>query len=171
MSTRRSFGLSDDEANAMGPDRALRIRTIRLLFLLSQRLRNQMDRILADTGLTSQQAAVLTAVRSGGAPTFSEVAEAIGTSHQNVKQLAVVLERKGFITIKPDPEDRRARRLQATAKNRRYWAARDPKDHDELLSLFTDLNRTEAKQLFELLGRIYERALEAESDPTTDSAS
>lgn len=149
----------------MGADRAQRIRTIRLLFVLSQRLRNILDRMLADAGLTAQQAAVLTAVRSGGAPSFKEVAEAIGTSHQNVKQLAVALERKGFLTIRPDPQDRRARRLQATAKNHRYWAARDPRDHDELLELFSDLNRAEAKKLFELLDRVYGRVLEAEAGP------
>lgn len=153
----------------MGSDRALRIRTIRLLFVLSQRLRNVLDRVLADSGLTAQQAAVLTAVRSRGAPSFKEVAEAIGTSHQNVKQLAVALERKGFLTISPDPHDRRARRLQATAKNHRYWAARDPRDHDELLELFADLNRAEAKALFELLDRVYGRVLQAEAEPERPS--
>ncbi len=58
-----------------------------------------------------------------------------------------------------------ARRLQATAKNHRYWAARDPRDHDELLELFSDLNRAEAKKLFELLDRVYGRVLEAEAGP------
>lgn len=55
------------------------------------------------------------------APTISVVAQVLGMTHQNVKQIASVLERKGFIEITVDPADRRARRLQLTPHHHRFW--------------------------------------------------
>ena len=45
------------------------------------------------------------------APTLTEVAEFMGSSRQNVKQLALKLQAKGFVTIEPDQKDGRALKL------------------------------------------------------------
>lgn len=39
---------------------------------------------------------------------LSELQRALGTSHQNIRQIAAKLEKKGYITISPDPDDSRA---------------------------------------------------------------
>lgn len=152
-----TFGVSDDEAARLGPDRATRVRTLRLLLVMAQHLRSFLDRLYADDGITTQQAALLTVVRELGGPTQGEAAEVLGTSHQNVKQLIAALERKGFLRVEVDPEDRRARRLRDTAKSRRYWAHRDPGDFDRVLTLFDDLDAREAAQLFALLLKVFGR--------------
>jgi DNA-binding MarR family transcriptional regulator len=149
-----SLGLDENEAARLGPDRATRIRTFRLIVLLAQELRTLMDQVLHADGLTTQQAALITVVEATGAPTLSQAAKALGTTHQNAKQIATALERKGFLRIEQDKDDRRVRRLVTTAKSRAYWKQRSPTDYEHVLAWFADLSEHEARTLFELLSRV-----------------
>ncbi|HJB16670.1 MAG TPA: MarR family transcriptional regulator [Candidatus Blautia excrementipullorum] len=47
-------------------------------------------------------------------PTVKELAEILGSSHQNVKQILLKLEKKGFISISADENDKRKQRIQLT---------------------------------------------------------
>ena len=47
-------------------------------------------------------------------PTVKELAEIMGSSHQNVKQILLKLEKKGFITITVDENDKRKQRIELT---------------------------------------------------------
>ncbi len=49
-------------------------------------------------------------------PTLKEVSEIMGSSHQNVKQLLLKLERIGFVTFETDEHDRRKQRILLTEK-------------------------------------------------------
>lgn len=87
------------------------------LFVLSQHLTRRADEALAPLDLTSRQwllLAVLTRGFPGRAPTLSEAAAAYGTSRQNVKQIALGLAARGFLTLSADGADRRATRLVLT---------------------------------------------------------
>jgi DNA-binding MarR family transcriptional regulator len=153
--TKPTFGLSEEEAQEMGEDNATRIRTLRAVLLLAQILRTRLDNLYRADGLTTQQATLLSIVRSRGTPTLGQVAETMGTSHQNVKQLVIALERKGFLEYIPDPHDARIRRLHTTAQNEQYWKDRDPDDFSKVLPWFDNLNPNEAETLLELVGRLY----------------
>ena len=97
---------------ALPPTRANRVRLFRLLLATAARLRAELDRELAASGITTQQGALLQCVQAQPEPpTMGVVAQAMAMSHQNVKQLALVLQRKGFLDIEVDAADRRARRL------------------------------------------------------------
>lgn len=159
------LGINADEARALGPDRTARLRLVRVVLVLASHLRTAIDRQFAPDGLTSQQAAVITVVRAAGSPSFREVARALSTTPQNVRQLVAVLVRKGFLRVRDDRHDRRMKRLVATARCARYWAARDDRDHAELLKLLDDLTLKEVERTVERLGRVLTRALDA-PDPT-----
>lgn len=47
-------------------------------------------------------------------PTLKELSEIMGSSHQNVKQILLKLEKKGFISFFADPQDKRKQRIQLT---------------------------------------------------------
>lgn len=47
-------------------------------------------------------------------PTVKELAEIMGSSHQNVKQILLKLEKKGFVKITADESDRRKQRIELT---------------------------------------------------------
>lgn len=47
-------------------------------------------------------------------PTIKELSEIMGSSHQNVKQILLKLEKKGFVNISVDSEDKRKQRIELT---------------------------------------------------------
>lgn len=47
-------------------------------------------------------------------PTLRELADIMGSSHQNVKQILLKLEKKGFVTVVADENDRRKQRIELT---------------------------------------------------------
>ena len=47
-------------------------------------------------------------------PTIKELAEIVGSSHQNVKQILLKLEKKGFVRLTPDECDKRKQRIALT---------------------------------------------------------
>lgn len=84
-------------------------------FVLVQHLGRRMDALLAPMDLTTRQWLLLAVVSKAGRPlSLSEAAVAYGSSRQNVKAIAVGLERRGFLALAPDPADGRARLLQPT---------------------------------------------------------
>jgi len=115
------------------------VRAFRLTLLLAQRLRSLMDDRLRPDGLTTQQAALLTAVIALDGPSQSQAAAALGTTHQNAAQLVASLERKGFLRVERDPGDARRKRLVATEANFRYWRERDAGDQAAVMRWFDAL--------------------------------
>ena len=53
-------------------------------------------------------------------PTINELSEVMGTSHQNVKQILLKLERVGFVQMMRDEDDKRKQRIVLTAKCKKF---------------------------------------------------
>lgn len=70
-------------------------------------------------------------------PTIKELAEIMGSSHQNVKQILLKLEKKGFVKIAIDETDRRKQRVELTDFCMEYCKKND------------DVSRQTMKKLFE----------------------
>lgn len=58
-------------------------------------------------------------------PTIKELAEIMGSSHQNVKQILLKLEKKGFVDITVDENDKRKQRIELTDYCRAFCAKND----------------------------------------------
>jgi DNA-binding MarR family transcriptional regulator len=162
------LGLSEETAKAIGAERAAQIRVFRLLHHLGQQLHFLADHMYREDGITSQQAMLLGVVGALGEPSLTQTAAAFATSHQNVKQIANALVRKGFLEMKPDPEDARVSRLVATAKSRRYFAARDKDDFDRIAVWFSALSKKEVVDLQDLLLTLHESVIGAVKDAKAD---
>lgn len=146
-------GLELDAAERLlaGADAA---RCFRLISFVSQRLRYLLDQRLREAGLTTQQGFLLTVVGARQRPSLGEVAEVMSTTHQNVKQIAIALERKGMLSIVADESDGRVRRLEATDNAAKQWADRNAGDFQALDGWFSCLSREEQKLLANLLARL-----------------
>ena len=147
------YALRPTEVRAAGRN-ADAVLDFRLILYCSQRLRNLLDQRLRLSGLTVQQGVMLSVVRARGRPTLGEVATAMATSHQNAKQIAIALERKGMLRIVADKEDRRARRLEPTAAGSRGWQDRDAGDFSAIGEWFSGLSKADQRQLGTLLERL-----------------
>ncbi len=141
-----------------------RVQAFRLLIVLGTQLRALMDRQLSSSDITTQQAALLTLASSTkNPPTQGELAAQLGVSHQNVRQLADALERKGLLEIRADPTDRRTKRMAPTKTVKSMFARRNPKDFEAVSGWFSTLDDKEVAVLVRLLSRLAESVSEERS--------
>ena len=61
-------------------------------------------------------------------PTLNELSDVMGSSHQNVKQILLKLEKKGFVATVPDENDRRKQRIYVTDACRDFMERNDNND-------------------------------------------
>ena len=79
------------------------------------------------------------------AATIYGIADALGTTHQNVSKLVAALASAGFVELTPSPDDRRARRIALTASAHAYFAAHAGQGEQVLDRLLSDaLQRQQA---------------------------
>lgn len=131
------------------------VQLFRLVLTLATHLRTRMDQRLAEVGLTTSQAGVLTFVgASEQPPTLTDTARALGTSHQNARQVVAALERKGLVMVLPDPVDGRVRRLAVTGRVAEVFEDRDLDDREEVARWLAALSADEQRQAVDLLERL-----------------
>ncbi len=113
------------------------------LFLISQRFEYITDSMLKKDNLTTKQLLVLIAIGAAfdHTPSISEVAEVLSTSHQNIKKIALQLQKRKLINIVEDTKDRRRKLLMATDENKEFWKGRTQEHADNLRLLFAALNK------------------------------
>ena len=70
------------------------------------------------------------------APTLNELSDIMGSSHQNVKQILLKLEKKGFIRFEDDASDKRKQRIHLTQHCLEFCAANDEGSRVRLTKLF-----------------------------------
>ena len=58
-------------------------------------------------------------------PTLNELSDVMGSSHQNVKQILLKLEKKGFVSFITDPNDKRKQRILVTDSCREFLEEND----------------------------------------------
>ena len=126
------------------------------LFFLSNKLQTTLDRIFASEGITAKQLFLTIVLQQfgGKAPTMTELAAAMGTSHQNVKQIALKLEKKGFIVMTRDENDKRSLRLRLTEKSTVFWANRVEEGNAFLAELFHSHTEREIDSLYKGLRKL-----------------
>lgn len=77
------------------------------LMRMGSRLQAEGDRFFES--ITMKQWTVLAALEQATRPlSLADLQRQLGTTHQNIRQIAAKLEKKGFIRISPNPQDSRA---------------------------------------------------------------
>ncbi|WP_148499924.1 MarR family winged helix-turn-helix transcriptional regulator [Paenibacillus ihumii] len=83
------------------------------------------------------------------APTISEVAKVTGNPRQNVKKMASLLEKQGFVALKKDERDARIVRIHLTPKCIAYFQNRSGKEEAFMSSLFDTFDHKLTDGLYE----------------------
>jgi len=127
-----------------------------ILFLIQQRWGYIIGKELSEDHITTKQWLMMIVISNAfnHAPSMQEVADALSITHQNVKQLAVRLEDRGFLKIKRDPKNRRILRLKVTEECEKYWKKRSPDDIKSINALFKGLKDAEMKNFFDIIGKL-----------------
>lgn len=74
------------------------------------------------------------------APTLNELAQVMGSSHQNVKQIALKLEKIGFVSLIKDKVDKRKLRVVRTNKLAEFGEKYSGKDTIFMENLFSGVS-------------------------------
>lgn len=125
-------------------------------FLIEQRWGYIINKELAEDKITTKQWLMMIVIENAfdHDPSMQEVADALSITHQNVKQLAVRLESRGFMKIERDLHNRRILRLRTTDECRSYWEKRSPEDAKSIISLFKGLEDEEISSLFNIVMKL-----------------
>lgn len=124
------------------------------LFIAGNKLQTLFDNHIPKVSL--KQFMLLSIVRQSKEPlTFTQLGNLLGCSRQNVKKLADVLAKKGFITIEQSPLDTRAMCICPTEKVNDYFQNDFLEYQEELKYLFAVYTEKEIETLFILLSKLY----------------
>lgn len=69
-------------------------------------------------------------------PTLRELSDILGSSHQNVKQILLKLQQKGFVEFVPDKSDRRKQRIVLTERCLRFCEENDKRSQLIMSQMF-----------------------------------
>lgn len=124
------------------------------LFIAGNKLQTLFDNHIPEISL--KQFMLLSIVRQSREPlTFTQLGNILGCSRQNVKKLADILMKKGFIMIQQSPLDARAMCINPTEKVNDYFQSEFSQYQEELKYLFEVYTDEEIEILFTLLSKLY----------------
>lgn len=124
------------------------------LFIAGNKLQTLFDNHIPEVSL--KQFMLLTIVRQSKEPlTLTQLGSMLGCSRQNIKKLAEVLSKKGFITITQSPDDVRAMCICPTHKAEDYFQNDFAIYQEQLQVLFSVYTDKEIETLFTLMTRLY----------------
>lgn len=92
------------------------------ILIVSNKMDTLLERELKEYDLTAKQWFMTVVIENSFdmPPTIKEAAKAMGSSHQNVKQIALKLEQKGLITLEKDKKDSRVTRIRLTEQSYKF---------------------------------------------------
>lgn len=124
------------------------------LFIAGNKLQTLFDNHIPEVSL--KQFMLLSVIRQSKEPlTFTQLGDLLGCSRQNIKKLADVLMKKGFISIQHSPRDSRAMCICPTKKADHYFQKEFSQYQEELKFLFEVYTDSEIETLFILLSKLY----------------
>lgn len=124
------------------------------LFIAGNKLQTIFDNRIPEISL--KQFMLLSIVRQSKEQlTFTQLGNLLGCSRQNVKKIADVLVKKGFISIQQSAHDTRAMCICPTEKVKEYFQNDFLKYQEELKYLFEVYTEEEIETLFILLSKLY----------------
>ncbi len=124
------------------------------LFIAGNKLQTLFDNHIPEVSL--KQFMLLSIVRqSKELLTFTQLGNLLGCSRQNIKKLADILMKKGFITIQQSPHDTRAMCICPTEKVNDFYINDFSQYQEELKYLFEVYTDKEIETLFILLTKLY----------------
>ena len=124
------------------------------LFIAGNKLQTLFDNHIPEVSL--KQFMLLSIVRQSKEQlTFTQLGNLLGCSRQNIKKLADVLMKKGFITIQQSPHDARAMCICPTEKADAFYVNDFAEYQEDLNYLFEVYTDKEVETLFILLSQLY----------------
>lgn len=95
-------------------------------------------------------------------PTLKELSEVLGSSHQNVKQILLKLEKKHFVKFQADESDRRKQRIVLTAQCRKFCEKNDALSIKIMEKMFAGIPEKDIRTTIQTISSIEKNLTEDE---------
>ncbi len=135
-----------------------------MLFLLSNKLQTIGDSIFKEITTKQWFLMLVLNILPNREPTLNELSEAAGTSRQNVKQLILKLEKKGFVDLKRDENDARKFRISLTPRCEEFFLSVSDTNQRFLKQLFLKLEPGEIETTLNSLIKLMKNLEEIEDE-------
>lgn len=97
-------------------------------------------------------------------PTVKELADIMGSSHQNVKQILLKLEKKGFVSIAVDENDKRKQRIELTDYCRDFCSKNDEMATNIMKKMFAGVSEEQLQVTIQTIIQIENNLKEIRED-------
>lgn len=87
-------------------------------------------------------------------PTIRELAEIMGCSHQNIKQILIKLEKKGFVRLYADSKDRRKQRIELTEYCIKFCQKNDDTSRQVMAAMFEGISQEQLQTTIQTIIQI-----------------
>lgn len=135
-----------------------------LFFMLSNKLQVLGDSFYEE--ITVKQWFVLVVIDTFKEeyPSISDVAEMVGSSHQNVKQIVNKLTDKGYLQIVRDENDKRRSLIKMTDKCEKLQKDYKEKENEFMTNLFKGTKEEDLKKVVEVFLRLIDNIEEMKNE-------
>jgi len=160
--------MNENKAGSI-PDEAM---ILGLLLIISNKMDTLLDRELSEFDVTTKQWFLSETINSlfDSPPTLKEAANAMGSSHQNVKQVAMKLQQKGLLTLEKDKKDARVTRLRMTDQSNDFRKRTDPKGAIFRGKMFKEMGAKDIEITRHLLEKLLSNLAEIENAVSDDES-
>ena len=100
-------------------------------------------------------------------PNIGDVANALGTSRQNIKKMANILQRRGFLRMEKNKDDLRNIQLFLTEQCKEYFENREQLENNYIESVFSGMDDELLSALYNGMSKLLdnvEKLLEGDAD-------
>ncbi len=134
------------------------------LFVLANRVDTLLDRALQKFNVSSKQWFLSICVASlfDHNPSLKELAKESGSSHQNVKQVALKLQDKNLLELYKDPKDARTTRVKLSEYSFEFWKLSDQDSNEFMTQLFKDISNEELESVRKVFTKLNNNLSEME---------
>ena len=127
-----------------------------LLLIISNKMNTLLDREFQEFDVTTKQWFLSETIHSlfDYPPAMKELAGEMGSSHQNIKQVALKLQQKGLLKLEKDKKDTRVTRLSLTEQSRELWKKTDSKGTIFRENMFKEMDKKDIATARSLLEKM-----------------
>lgn len=132
------------------------------LFVITNRIETTYNGAMDELSLKQLMLLILVSISPG--ENFTRLGQVMGSSRQNIKTLAEALEKKSFVRIEKDEEDRRAYGVYPSQKAKDHFDQTDQNYSQQILALFSSFSEEEVQLLFNLVPKFFQGIERMEAD-------
>jgi DNA-binding MarR family transcriptional regulator len=136
------------------------------MLLVANKMDTLLERALSKYNITAKQwfMLIVTVNAFKEAPTIKEIAKVMGSSHQNIKQLALKLETKGMVELQKDKKDLRATKVTLTKECFQLFKKLEKEGISFMNKFYKEIDATEVKNTRMFISKIMDNLKDIEEE-------